>query len=138
MKKKSFSAVDQGSTKRQPNWLNEFINPNGIAAAPIVAQATERVFDLRTEHPINPYSLDQWKKHEPTWLTDQLRTELRDMLRGLDRAMAREVIECLSTFINWGTRDFIGVWYIDRALHSAYNKLAFHAERQGVILPEQL
>ena len=94
-----------------------------------------RVYDLRDQHPIDDYSLGILKEREPAFLEEPLRSQLEDMLRGLDRRMARAVIECLTTYFYHGTREFVGIWHIDRMLRTAYNKIRYYVERNHVLFP---
>ena len=77
----------------------------------------------------------QWQRQELEWVDERLRTQLEDMLRGLDRKMAWEVIGCILFFINWGIRNYLDLWHIDGMLKTAYNKIEHAAAQQGIKLP---
>lgn len=134
--KKKATAANQGSKqKEQSEWLQCLINSCG-EDQPQVPLPQSRVYDFRDSNPIDPYILTIWKEREPDWFDEALRTQLRDMLRGLDRRIAREVIECLTNYIVWGSRDFTGLWHIDVMLRKAYNKIAYFVEKHGFDFPE--
>ena len=76
-----------------------------------------------------------WQRQEFEWVDERLRTQLEDMLRGLDRKMAQEVIGCILYFINWGIRNYLDLWHIDGMLKTAYNKIEHAAAQQGIKLP---
>ena len=85
-----------------------------------------QVYNGRRNHSVNHYAAGQWQR---------LRTQLEDMLRGLDRKMAQEVIGCILYFINWGIRNYLDLWHIDGMLKTAYNKIEHAAAQQGIKLP---
>ena len=81
------------------------------------------------------YAAGQWQRQELEWVDERLRTQLEDMLRGLDRMMAQEVVGCILYFINWGIRNYLDLWHIDGMLKTAYNKIEHAASQQGIKLP---
>ena len=94
-----------------------------------------QVYNGRRNHSVNHYAAGQWQRQELEWVDERLRTQLEDMLRGLDRKMAQEVIGCILFFINWGTRNYLDLWHIDGMLKTAYNKIEHAAAQQGIKLP---
>lgn len=71
----------------------------------------------------------------PDWLSDRLRRQVVDALRGLDEAMAIEVADDMMDCWTYGVRHYIGILYIDSMLNSLYNKILYNAEQQEVELP---
>lgn len=134
MKKKIFAA--HGSKQKRPKWqqgLGNYSERNEqerLAGLPKVL-----VYNGRQYHPANRYAAGQWQRQELEWVDERLRTQLEDMLRGLDRKMAWEVIGCILFFINWGTRNYLDLWHIDGMLKTAYNKIEHAAAQQGIKLP---
>lgn len=94
-----------------------------------------QVYNGRRNHSVNHYAAGQWQRQELEWVDVRLRTQLEDMLRGLDRKMAQEVIGCILYFINWGIRNYLDLWHIDGMLKTAYNKIEHAAAQQGIKLP---
>ena len=94
-----------------------------------------QVYNGRRDHPVDHYAAGQWQRQELEWVDERLRTQLEDMLRGLDRKMAQEVIGCILYFINWGIRNYLDLWHIDGMLKTAYNKIEHAAAQQGIKLP---
>ena len=94
-----------------------------------------QVYNGRRNHSVNHYAAGQWQRQELEWVDERLRTQLEDMLRGLDRKMAQEVIGCILFFINWGIRNYLDLWHIDGMLKTAYNKIEHAAAQQGIKLP---
>ena len=94
-----------------------------------------QVYNGRRDHSVDHYAAGQWQRQELEWVDERLRTQLEDMLRGLDRKMAQEVIGCILFFINWGTRNYLDLWHIDEMLKTAYNKIEHAAAQQGIKLP---
>ena len=94
-----------------------------------------QVYNGRRNHSVNHYAAGQWQRQELEWVDERLRTQLKDMLRGLDRKMAQEVIGCILYFINWGIRNYLDLWHIDGMLKTAYNKIEHAAAQQGIKLP---
>ena len=94
-----------------------------------------QVYNGRRDHSVDHYAAGQWQRQELEWVDERLRTQLEDMLRGLDRKMAQEVIGCILYFINWGIRNYLDLWHIDGMLKTAYNKIENAATQQGIKLP---
>ena len=94
-----------------------------------------QVYNGRRDHSVDHYAAGQWQRQELEWVDERLRTQLEDMLRGLDRKMAWEVIGCILFFINWGIRNYLDLWHIDGMLKTAYNKIEHAAAQQGIKLP---
>jgi len=94
-----------------------------------------QVYNGRRDHSVNTDLKNFWQRQELEWVDERLRTQLEDMLRGLDRKMAQEVIGCILFFINWGIRNYLDLWHIDGMLKTAYNKIEHAASQQGIKLP---
>ena len=94
-----------------------------------------QVYNGRRDHSVNTDFNNIWQRQELEWVDERLRTQLEDMLRGLDRKMAQEVIGCILFFINWGIRNYLDLWHIDGMLKTAYNKIEHAAAQQGIKLP---
>ena len=94
-----------------------------------------QVYNGRRDHSVNTDLKNIWQRQEFEWVDERLRTQLEDMLRGLDRKMAQEVIGCILYFINWGIRNYLDLWHIDGMLKTAYNKIEHAASQQGIKLP---
>ena len=94
-----------------------------------------QVYNGRRDHSVNTDFNNIWQRQEFEWVDERLRTQLEDMLRGLDRKMAQEVIGCILFFINWGIRNYLDLWHIDGMLKTAYNKIEHAAAQQGIKLP---
>ena len=94
-----------------------------------------QVYNGRRDHSVNTDLKNIWQRQELEWVDERLRTQLEDMLRGLDRKMAWEVIGCILYFINWGIRNYLDLWHIDGMLKTAYNKIEHAASQQGIKLP---
>ena len=94
-----------------------------------------QVYNGRRDHSVDHYAAGQWQRQELEWVDVRLRTQLEDMMRGLDRKMAWEVIGCILFFINWGIRNYLDLWHIDGMLKTAYNKIEHAASQQGIKLP---
>ena len=94
-----------------------------------------QVYNGRRDHTVDHYAAGQWQRQELEWVDERLRTQLEDMLRGLDRKMAQEVVGCILFFINWGIRNYLDLWHIDGMLKTAYNKIEHAAAQQGIKLP---
>ena len=94
-----------------------------------------QVYNGRRDHSVNTDLKNIWQRQELEWVDERLRTQLEDMLRGLDRKMAQEVIGCILFFINWGIRNYLDLWHIDGMLKTAYNKIEHVAAQQGIKLP---
>lgn len=136
MNKKHKKAACIGkSLQEQPEWLQGINHEYDYEDTPLPQAPVLRLYDMRGEHPADPFILAEWEKREPDWLEDPLRDDLRTMFSGLDRKMARELMDCLSNYVNFGIRDYTGLWHIDRSLHTAYNKIRFYVERTGVRFP---
>lgn len=138
MKKKVMTAANQSSKEQLPNWLQGLFNNNEEEQTVLASSPVSRVYDCRDDHPLDAYTMAIWREREPEWFDDRLRSQLEDMFRGLDRRMAREVIECLTTYMVWGIRDFTDMWHIDAMLTKAYNKIQHCASQQGIELPTRL
>lgn len=94
-----------------------------------------QVYNGRRDHSVNTDLKNIWQRQEFEWVDERLRTQLEDMMRGLDRKMAQEVFGCILFFINWGIRNYLDLWHIDRMLKTAYNKIEHAAAQQGIKLP---
>ena len=94
-----------------------------------------QVYNGRRDHSVNTDLKNIWQRQELEWVDERLRTQLEDMLRGLDRKMAWEVVGCILFFINWGIRNYLDLWHIDGMLKTAYNKIENAATQQGIKLP---
>lgn len=125
-------AAHRGSKQKQSEWLQgaENSEQERLAGLPKV-----QVYNGRQYHPANRYAAGQWNKASPDWIDERLHNQIVDMLRGLDRKMAWEVIGCILYFINWGIRNYLDLWHIDGMLKTAYNKIEHAASQQGIKLP---
>ena len=94
-----------------------------------------QVYNGRRDHSVNTDLKNIWQRQELEWVDERLRTQLEDMLRGLDRKMAQEVVGCILFFINWGIRNYLDLWHIDGMLKTAYNKIEHAAAQLGIKLP---
>lgn len=94
--------------------------------------------DLRKKFQPDAFAEGLLESTFPEWLSDRLRRQVVDALRGLDEMMAIEVTDDLIDFWSFGVRHHIGIQYIDAMLSSLYNKIAFCAEQQGIELPTYL
>lgn len=94
-----------------------------------------QVYNGSRDHSVNTDLKNIWQRQELEWVDERLRTQLEDMMRGLDRKMAQEVIGCILFFINWGIRNYLDLWHIDGMLKTAYNKIEHAASQQGIKLP---
>ena len=125
-------AAHRGSKQKQSEWLQgaENSEQERLAGLPKV-----QVYNGRQYHPANRYVVGQWNKASPDWIDERLHNQIVDMLRGLDRKMAWEVIGCILFFINWGIRNYLDLWHIDGMLKTAYNKIEHAASQQRIKLP---
>ena len=130
MTKKNFAA--HGSKQEQSEWLQGAENSEQER---LVDLPKVQVYNGRRDHPVDRYVAEQWGEHEPDWIDERLHNQFNDMLRGLDRKMAQEVVGCILYFINWGCRTYLGLWHIDGMLKMAYNKIEHAAAQQGIKLP---
>ena len=121
-----------GSKRKQPEWLQGLGNSEQER---LVDLPKVQVYNGRRNHSVNTDFNNIWQRQELEWVDERLRTQLEDMLRGLDRKMAQEVIGCILYFINWGIRNYLDLWHIDGMLKTAYNKIENAATQQGIKLP---
>ena len=129
--KKYFAA--HGSKQEEPEWLQGLGNsPEDEELQSLVELPKVRVYDGKPSHPVDEYTRCIWDEREPNWFDERLHNQIEDMLRGLNRRMAQEVIECLTFYINWGSRTYLGLWHIDGMLKTAYNKIEYAASKQGI------
>ena len=136
MKKNKKTATSCGST--QPKGLLEFVDALNKGVSENPEKGVERsviVSDLRDEFQPNWFAEGLLRDTYPDWMPQRLRSQMEDALRGLDGAMAIEVADNLLDCWSFGVRHYVGIVYIDRMLHSLYNKIFFAAERQGIELP---
>ena len=134
MKKNKRPAAN--GSNRQPKRLQEsgnYSKRNELER--LVDLPKVQVYNGRRDHSVNTDFNNIWQRQEFEWVDERLRTQLEDMLRGLDRKMAQEVIGCILFFINWGTRNYLDLWHIDEMLKTAYNKIEHAAAQQGIKLP---
>ena len=134
MTKKNLAA--HGSNKKRPKRLREsgnYSKRNELER--LVDLPKVQVYNGRRDHSVNTDLKNIWQRQELEWVDERLRTQLEDMLRGLDRKMAQEVIGCILFFINWGPRNYLDLWHIDGMLKTAYNKIEHAAAQQGIKLP---
>lgn len=123
-------------SNRQPKRLQELGNySKRNELERLVDLPKVQVYNGRRDHPVDHYAAGQWQRQELEWVDERLRTQLEDMLRGLDRKMTWEVIGCILFFINWGIRNYLDLWHIDGMLKTAYNKIEHAASQQGFKLP---
>ena len=124
------------SQQKQPEWLQGLgNNPDVEELQSMVDLPKVQVYNGRRDHSVNTDLKNIWQRQELEWVDERLRTQLEDMLRGLDRKMAQEVIGCILYFINWGIRNYLDLWHIDGMLKTAYNKIEHAASQQGIKLP---
>ena len=121
-----------GSKRKQPEWLQGLGNSEQER---LVDLPKVQVYNGRRNHSVNTDFNNIWQRQELEWVDERLRTQLEDMLRGIDREMAQEVIRCILYFINWGIRNYLDLWHIDGMLKTAYNKIEYAATQQGIKLP---
>ena len=134
MKKNKRPAAN--GSNRQPKQLQESGNySKRNEQERLIDLPKVQVYNGRRNHSVNHYAAGQWQRQELEWVDERLRTQLEDMLRGLDRKMAQEVIGCILFFINWGIRNYLDLWHIDGMLKTAYNKIEHAASQQGIKLP---
>lgn len=134
MKKKFFAA--HCSNQKRPKRLREsgnYSKRNELER--LVDLPKVQVYNGRRDHSANTDLKNIWQRQELEWVEERLRTQLEDMLRGLDRKMAWEVVGCILFFINWGIRNYLDLWHIDGMLKTAYNKIEHAASKQGIKLP---
>lgn len=134
MTKKNLAA--HGSKQKRPKRLQEsgnYSKRNELER--LVDLPKVQVYNGRRDHSVNTDLKNIWQRQELEWVDERLRTQLEDMLRGLDRKMAWEVIGCILFFINWGIRNYLDLWHIDGMLKTAYNKIEHAAAQQGIKLP---
>ena len=123
-------------SNRQPKRLQELGNYSKRNEQERLAELPKvQVYNGRRDHSVNTDLKNVWQRQELEWVDERLRTQLEDMLRGLDRKMAQEVIGCILYFINWGIRNYLDLWHIDGMLKTAYNKIEHAAAQQGIKLP---
>ncbi len=134
MKKKIFAA--HSSKQKRPKRLQGLGNySERNEQERLVDLPKVQVYNGRRDHSVNTDLKIIWQRQEFEWVDERLRTQLEDMLRGLDRKMAWEVIGCILFFINWGIRNYFDLWHIDGMLKTAYNKIEYAATQQGIKLP---
>ena len=134
MTKKIFAA--HRSKQKRPKRLREsgnYSKRNELER--LVDLPKVQVYNGRRDHSVNTDLKNIWQRRELEWVDERLRTQLEDMLRGLDRKMAWEVVGCILFFINWGIRNSLDLWHIDGMLKTAYNKIEHAASQQGIKLP---
>lgn len=123
-------------SNRQPKRLQELGNYSKRNEQERLAELPKvQVYNGRRDHSVNTDLKNVWQRQELEWVDERLRTQLEDMLRGLDRKMAWEVVGCILFFINWGIRNYLDLWHIDGMLKTAYNKIEHAAFQQGIKLP---
>lgn len=123
-------------SNRQPKRLQELGNYSKRNEQERLAELPKvQVYNGRRDHSVNTDLKNVWQRQELEWVDERLRTQLEDMLRGLDRKMAWEVVGCILFFINWGIRNYLDLWHIDGMLKTAYNKIEHAAAQQGIKLP---
>lgn len=136
MRKHKTTGADN-STTQQPNKLHELRNALLKGASTQSAQGAKKsIFfrDLSNKFKPDAFAEGLLISCFPDWLSDRLRRQVVDALRGLDEAMAIEVADDMMDCWTYGVRHYIGILYIDNMLNSLYNKIAFCAEQQEVKL----
>jgi hypothetical protein len=90
--------------------------------------------DLRKENQPNAVAYRLLVLNFPDWLSDRLRSQMTDALRGLNKRMAKEVAYDFVDYWLFGVRHFTGIQHIDTMLQSMYNKVNYCASKQGIEL----
>lgn len=136
MTKKNRTCV--GSEKQYgPRTVGENLHDSVFNSNEPKQEAKKSVFfrDLRNKFKPDVFAEGLLISCFPEWLSDRLRRQVVDALRGLDEAMAIEVADDVMDFWTYGVRHYVGILYIDNMLNSLYNKIAFCAEQQEIELP---
>ena len=108
----------------------------GVSKEPTLGIGKSVFFgDLRSKYQPDDFAKGLLEATFPSWLSDRLRSQAVDALRGLDKSMALEVADDLVDCWTYGVRHYVGIRQIDDLLHSMYNKILYCAEQQGVELP---
>ena len=126
------------STTQQPNTLQELTNALLKGESTQSAQGAKKsVFfrDLWNKYQPDDFARGLMEATFPWWLSERLRRQAVDALRGLDERMALEVADDLIDCWTYGVRHYIGILYIDSMLNSMYNKILYCAEQQEIELP---
>lgn len=140
MRKHKTTGADN-STNKQPNKLQELTNALLKGASTQSAQGAKKsIFfrDLWSKYQPDSFARGLMEATFPWWLSDRLRRQVVDALRGLDERMALEVADNVMDCWTYGIRRYIGILYIDSMLNSLYNKILYCAEQQEVELPMHL
>lgn len=126
------------STNKQPNTLQHVSNAllKSINVEPAQDEKKSVFFrDLQNKFKPDAFAEGLLISTFPDWLSDRLRRQAVDALRGLDERMALEVADDLIDCWTYGVRHYIGIKHVDEMLNSMYNKIAFCAGQQEVELP---
>ena len=79
-------------SNRQPKRLQESGNySKRNELEQLVDLPKVQVYNGRRDHSVDHCAAGQWQRQELEWGDERLRTQLEDMMRGLDRKMALEV-----------------------------------------------
>jgi hypothetical protein len=138
MQKKQLTTGAGYGTTQQPDKLHQIRSAFTKSTSTNPIQVTGKsVFlnDLRWRYKPDSFAKGLMKDTFPGWLTDRLRTQATEALRGMDEDMALEVVYDLMDCWTYGVRHYIGIEHIDKLLHSMYNKILYCAEQQEIKLP---
>jgi hypothetical protein len=134
---KKNKTIGAHSTKQQPKTLqHRGTLLKGVSTQPAQG-AKKSVFfrDLWSKYQPDGFARGLMEATFPDWLSDRLRRQVVDALRGLDERMALEVTDNLTDCWSFGVRHYVGILYIDSMLNSLYNKILYNAEQQEIELP---
>lgn len=72
------------------------------------------------------------ERNLPRWVSDRLRENIKESLRGLSFQMARDIVIYVTSCAKYGQCEFTCLPYVDRLLAHHYNALVHEAEKKGV------
>lgn len=73
------------------------------------------------------------ERNLPRWVSDRLKENIKESLRGLSPQMARDIVVHVTCCAKYGRCDFTCLPYVDRLLAHHYNALQHEAEQKGIM-----
>lgn len=71
-------------------------------------------------------------RNMPMWVSDRLKENIKESLRGFSFDMAMEIVVCVNNCAQYGQCDFTCMPYVDRLLAHHYNAILHEADQKGV------
>ena len=133
--KQNNTAASGSKRPSEPKWLRKSSDEGCWFNTLLMVEDRPIIMDdLRRKCQPDYDAEDLLRETFPEWMDERLRQLIIDAMRGLSNSMALEVTGYVQECWIDGIRHFTNIRYIDKMLHSLYNKILYAATQKQVKL----